>query len=95
MSGALDVLTARNYIDRAGETKTAWTKLGRAFPNRQGEGYTVILDALPLHNEKGECKLLLREPRDSQQMTGRRQPDPDPFNGQGAVPSDASGRGEW
>lgn len=58
-SGRLDVLVVRES-----NGKSFWTKVGVAFPNRSGEGYTVKLDALPIN---GELKLMPpREPRGSQ-----------------------------
>ena len=43
----LDVLVAREGKNG----KTHWTKVGAAFPNRDGVGFKVILDALPINGE--------------------------------------------
>ena len=54
---------------RESNGKSYWTKIGVAFPAKQGEGYTVLLDAMPAPVE-GQFKILLREPlppRDQQQ----------------------------
>lgn len=46
---------------RESNGKSYWTKIGVAFPAKQGEGYTVLLDAMPAPVE-GQFKILLREP---------------------------------
>jgi hypothetical protein len=45
-----------------------WLSLGAAFPHQNGEGYNVILQALPLPNGDGIVKLVLRPPKDDQQQ---------------------------
>jgi hypothetical protein len=58
----LDILQPR----KGGDGKTYWTKLGSAWPAKQGGGYSLTFEALPLQalNDKGEleCRVLLREP---------------------------------
>lgn len=59
-----DALTVRE--DKNGK---AWfTKIGAAFANRNGNGYTIMLDAMPASAD-GQYKIMLREPqqRDGQQ----------------------------
>ena len=53
----LDALTVRE--DSNG--KSWFTKIGAAFANRDGKGFTVLLDAVPASNE-GQYKIMLREP---------------------------------
>ena len=43
-------------VRKAGE-KSIWVRIGAAFPNRDGKGFNVRLDALPLDGE-----LVIREP---------------------------------
>lgn len=57
MNGRLDALCARE--DKNG--KSWFTKLGSAFPNKDGRGYTIMLDAMPAPSE-GQFKIMLREP---------------------------------
>ena len=68
----LDALTVRES-----NGKSYWTKIGAAFPNRNGGGYMVKLDAMPASNE-GQFTIHLREPlpRDGerQQQRSDRQP---------------------
>lgn len=52
----LDALTVRES-----NGKSYFTKIGAAFPNKDGKGYTVLLDAVPASNE-GQYKIMLREP---------------------------------
>ena len=39
------------------EKDTIWTKIGAAWPNKDGKGFTVQLDVLPLNG-----RVVLREP---------------------------------
>ena len=41
-----------------------WLALGAAFPHQSGDGFNVILQALPLPNADGTCKIVLRPPKD-------------------------------
>ena len=56
MTDRLDALTVRES-----NGKSYFTKIGAAFPNRDGKGWTVLLDAVPASNE-GQYKIMLREP---------------------------------
>lgn len=58
---------------RESNGKSYWTKIGVAFPAKQGEGYTVLLDAMPAPVE-GQFKILLREPLPPREQTQQRQP---------------------
>lgn len=71
MTERLDALTVRES-----NGKSYFTKIGAAFPNRDGRGFTVLLDAVPASNE-GQYKIMLREPlpkdgqpRQQQQQSG-------------------------
>lgn len=56
MAERLDALTVRES-----NGKSYFTKIGAAFPNKDGKGWTVLLDAIPASNE-GQYKIMLREP---------------------------------
>ncbi len=45
------------YTVRKNGEKSIWVRIGAAFPNRDGKGFNVRLDALPLDGE-----LVIREP---------------------------------
>ena len=46
--------------------KSYFTKIGAAFPNKNGDGYTLVLDALPVPNKDGDVRVFLKaqKPRD-------------------------------
>lgn len=46
---------------RESDGKSYFTRIGVAFPNKDGKGYTVLLDAVPASVE-GQYKIMLREP---------------------------------
>lgn len=56
MAERLDALTVRES-----NGKSYFTKVGAAFPNKDGKGWTVLLDAVPASND-GQYKIMLREP---------------------------------
>ena len=83
MTTRLDALVVREYTDARGETKAAWTRIGTAFPSREGAGYTLVLDALPMpsldRDGRLSCRVLLREPRQDdrpQQQHGQQRAQP-------------------
>jgi hypothetical protein len=41
-----------------------WLPIGAAFPHQSGDGFNIILQALPLPNGDGQCKIVLRPPKD-------------------------------
>lgn len=57
MAERLDALTVRE--DKNG--KSYWTKIGAAWPNKNGPGYIVRLDAMPAPTD-GQFAIHLREP---------------------------------
>ena len=54
----LDAMTPRKRGDKA-----YWVKIGSAWPNKQGPGYQVVLDALPIPDAEGRCVINLFEPK--------------------------------
>jgi hypothetical protein len=49
-------------VGRESNGKTYWTKIGSAWPNDKG-GFSITLDALPLPNAEGVCRMLVVEPK--------------------------------
>jgi hypothetical protein len=47
MSDRYDLCVGRSY-ESNGERKTSWTKIGVMFKSRNGDGYDITLEALPL-----------------------------------------------
>jgi hypothetical protein len=41
-----------------------WLPIGAAFAHQSGDGFNVILQALPIPNGDGQCKIVLRPPKD-------------------------------
>lgn len=74
MAERLDALAVRE----SKEGKSYFTKIGAAFPNKDGKGFTVLLDAVPASVD-GQVKIMLREPlpKDGQQG-GQRNTAPQP-----------------
>lgn len=65
MSERLDAMVARDYTDRDGNKKTQWTKIGAAWPRKDG-GWAITLEALPLPSmgERGlETRVMLMPPK--------------------------------
>lgn len=66
MTNYYNVLMPREYTTKDGATKSAFTKIGVAFPIKGKDGFTVTLEAVPMPqiNKTGklECKLLLMLP---------------------------------
>ena len=50
----------RNFEDEKGKDKARWTNIGRVFAHKDGKGFDVILEAIPLD---GRVVLRLDEPK--------------------------------
>lgn len=60
MTARYDACTGRK--DKNG--KTRWTKIGSAFPAKDGkEGFNIVLDALPMPNAEGQAWISLFVPK--------------------------------
>jgi len=65
-----DIVSTRSGKDG----KKRYHKIGSMFPGREGNGFSIILDSLPLANEKGEVWLSAWEPKpreDAPKQSGR------------------------
>ena len=72
MSDRYDVMTGRNYTDRNGDQKTAWTKVGVMFATERG--FRISLEALPLpqlRDGKLECSLVCFPPKEKDDQPRR------------------------
>jgi hypothetical protein len=62
----MDILTARSYTARDGEKKTAFSRIGTAWPMKNG-GWRLTFEAIPVPslNDKGEVETtaLMMEPK--------------------------------
>jgi|HubBroStandDraft_4_1064222.scaffolds.fasta_scaffold826185_2 hypothetical protein len=41
-----------------------WLPIGAAFAHQNGDGFNVVLQALPISDGDGTCKIVLRPPKD-------------------------------
>ena len=55
--------------------KTFWVKVGAAFP-KDGGGFSLVFDALPLPDAEGNVRVLMAEPRDNAGQAPQRQEAP-------------------
>lgn len=46
-----DVLVVEKYEDEAGAEKSLWTRIGAAFPHKDGQGLNVELKAIPVNGK--------------------------------------------
>jgi len=51
-----DVFNIKKYNGRDGDERSFWTKIGAAFPHKDGKGFNVEIDLLPI-----DGKLTLRQ----------------------------------
>jgi hypothetical protein len=66
-----DVLTAREY-ERNGEKKTTFNKIGVAFDNKNGDGFTITLNALPLPDKDGEVRMICKTSKPKETLPSNR-----------------------
>ena len=57
----LNVLSVEEYEDAKGEKKRSWTKVGVAYPTKDGEGFTIQLRAFPI-----DGRLVVLPPRNDE-----------------------------
>ena len=53
---------AYTVIKREGQDDF-WLAIGAAFPHQSGDGFNIILQALPIPDRDGQCKIVLRPPK--------------------------------
>lgn len=82
MANRLDALTVREV-----NGKSYFTRLGVAFENKNGDGWNVLLDAMPAPVD-GQYKIMLKPPqdRDAGQKDNRRGNDAGGFGGGDGIP---------
>lgn len=62
MTTRFDICSGRPKKDGG----TYWIRVGSMMKDREGDGYSIKLDALPLPNEKGEVWVKAFVPREQQ-----------------------------
>ena len=73
---------AFTVIKREGGQDDFWLSIGAAFKNSD-DSYNVILQALPIPNGDGVCKIVLRPPRNEHQEREDDRPQKDMARGSG------------
>lgn len=58
-------MRAFSVIKREGQDDF-WLPIGAAFAHQNGDGFNIILQALPIPNGDGQCKIVLRPPKDDE-----------------------------
>lgn len=66
MTNRYDAVISRK--DRDG--KTRYTKIGSAFPAKNGDGFNIVLDALPMPNSEGQAWISLFVPKPRERVPG-------------------------
>jgi hypothetical protein len=56
-------MRAFSVIKRKGQDDF-WLPIGAAFAHQNGDGFNVVLQALPIPDGDGQCKIVLRPPKD-------------------------------
>lgn len=46
-----DVYVVEDYKDKSGEDKSNWTRIGAAWPHKDGKGFNAELRALPVNGK--------------------------------------------
>ena len=70
MSTTQPAYRAFTVVKREGQDDF-WLAIGAAFPHQNGEGFNVILQALPIPKGDGQCKIVLRPPKDDAETDRR------------------------
>jgi hypothetical protein len=55
---------AYTVVKRGEDQDDFWLAIGAAFPHQSGDGFNVVLQALPIPGADGQCKIVLRPPKD-------------------------------
>lgn len=78
MANRYDALTVSKYVDRNGDEKSFFTKIGTMFQSKNGDSYSLELIALPIPDKEGKVRLFLKQPeqREGAQQVARSAPRP-------------------
>ena len=73
MSNQGPAYRAFTVIKRGEGQDDYWLPIGAAFAHQSGDGYNIVLQALPIPDRDGQCKIVLRPPKDDKDETDRAQ----------------------
>ena len=71
MSNLQPAYQAYTVIKREGQDDF-WLNIGAGFWHKSGGGINVILQALPIASGDGQCKIVLRPPKETDEPPSRR-----------------------
>ena len=74
MTDRYDAVISRKSEDG----KTRYTKIGAAFPAKNGDGFNIVLDALPMPNAEGQAWISLFVPKPKEDHGQQQAPAPSP-----------------
>ena len=77
MVSRYDILTVRES-----NGKSYFTKLGAMFPNKSGDGFSIVLDGVPASVD-GQYRLIAKEPRETDGGQRRQSADADRADARG------------
>lgn len=60
-------MRAFTVIKREGQDDF-WLPIGAAFAHQNGDGFNVILQAMPIPDRDGQCKIVLRPPKNEEEQ---------------------------
>jgi hypothetical protein len=83
MSTTQPAYRAFTVVKREGQDDF-WLAIGAAFPHQSGDGFNVILQALPIPSGDGQCKIVLRPPKNDEEADRRPQQGEDRNNKSGS-----------
>jgi len=64
MANKYDALAVTTYLTQSGEEKSFFTKIGTLWANKNGNGFTLDLNAYPIPNKEGKVRIIMKEPTD-------------------------------
>ncbi len=73
MSTTQPAYRAYTIVKRDGQDDF-WLPIGAAFRHQSGDGLNILLQALPLPGPDGQCKIVLRPPREEESEPQRERP---------------------
>lgn len=51
------------YAVKGKDDKTFWNRCGTMFPAKNGDGFSIVLDAIPVSQEPGSLRLMAFPPK--------------------------------
>ena len=71
-----DVVVGRNYKGAGGDERVSWTNIGRVIANKDGQGFSLKIDAVPVGWD-GWASLFEPKPKEAGNKPPAQERDPD------------------